>query len=96
MLHHFPLGLFVMEGNSHAEDVVRHVENEGAMSDARESVGHCSSSSQAEALLLSKQNPENAVKCIQDVKTFWWSTYSMCKCLLHLQPHFTLLKAGGF
>jgi hypothetical protein len=160
ILHHFPLGLFVKEGTSHAEDVVRHVENiwhsydidyfnitcivtdteatmvkaarifatqaqerdeqlswhgcidhllnlvtklafsdlnssEGAMSAARELVGHFSSSSQAEALLLSKQNPENAVKCIQDVTTRWWSTYSMCKRLLRLQPYFTLMEAEG-
>jgi hypothetical protein len=27
MLYHFPLGLFVKEGTSHAKDVVRHVEN---------------------------------------------------------------------
>jgi hypothetical protein len=156
----FPPCLFVKEGTSHAEDVVRHVENfwhsydidycnitcivtdteatmvkaarifaaqaqeldeqlswhgcidhllnlvtklaffdlnssEGAMSAARELVGHFSSSSQAEALLHSKQNPENAVKCIQDVTTRWWSTYSMCKRLLRLQPYFTLMEAEG-
>ncbi len=27
MLNHFPLGLFVKEGTSHAKDLVRHVEN---------------------------------------------------------------------
>jgi hypothetical protein len=120
MLYHFPLGLFLKEGTSHAEDVVRHVEHiwtdydieycnitcivtdteatmvkaaiifitnaqeryqqlswhgcidhllnlitklafsdlvssEGAMIAARELVGHFSSSSQAEALLLSSK-----------------------------------------
>jgi hypothetical protein len=45
------------------------VSSEGAMSATRELVGHLSSSSPAEALLLSKQNPENAVKCIQDFTT---------------------------
>jgi hypothetical protein len=63
---------------------------------ARDLVGHFSSSSQAEAvLLLSKQIPGSAVKCIQDVTTHWWSTYSMCECVLWLQPYFSLMQAEG-
>jgi hypothetical protein len=56
--------------------------SEGAMLAARDLVGHFSSSSQAEAILLSKQIPGSAVKCIQDVTMRWWSTYSMCERLL--------------
>ncbi len=56
--------------------------SEGVMLAARDLVGHFSSSSQAEAVLLSKQVPGSAVKCIQDVATCWWSTYSMCELLL--------------
>jgi len=41
----------------------------GAMNAARELVGHFSSSSQAEEILLNKQIPGSAVKCIQDVTT---------------------------
>jgi hypothetical protein len=68
--------------------------SEGAMLAAR-LVGHFSSSSQAEAILLSKQIPGSAVKCIQDVTTCWWSTYSMCERLLRLQPYFSLMEAEG-
>jgi hypothetical protein len=44
-------------------------ESNGAMNKERELVGHFSSSSQAEAILLSKQMPGLGVKCIQDVST---------------------------
>ncbi|MFN9980009.1 MAG: hypothetical protein ACK53Y_08860, partial [bacterium] len=57
--------------------------------------GHFSSSSQAEEILLSNQIPGSAVKCIQDVTTQWWSTYSMWERLLHLQPCFSLMEAEG-
>jgi hypothetical protein len=39
------------------------------MNAAKELVGHFSSSSQAEEILLSKQIPGFAIKCIQDVTT---------------------------
>jgi hypothetical protein len=45
-------------------------ESDGAMNKARELVGHFSSS-QAEEILLSKQIPGAAVKCIQDVTMHW-------------------------
>ncbi len=70
-------------------------ESEGAMNKARELVGHFSSSSQAEEILLSKQIPGSAVKCIQDVTTRWWSTYSMCERLIRLRPYFSLMEAEG-
>jgi hypothetical protein len=70
-------------------------ESDGAMNEARELVGHFSSSSQAEEILLSKQIPGSAVKCIQDVTTRWRSTYSMCECLLRLRPYFSLMEAEG-
>ncbi len=70
-------------------------ESDGAMNAARELVGFFSSSSQAEAILLSKQIPGSEVKCIQDVATRWWSTYSMCERLLRLRPYFSLMEAEG-
>jgi hypothetical protein len=42
---------------------------------ARGLVGHYSSSPQAGEILLNKQIPGSAIKCIQDVTTYWWSTY---------------------
>jgi hypothetical protein len=70
-------------------------ESAGAMKKARELVGHFSSSSQAEEILLSKQIPGAAVKCIQDVTTRWRSTYSMCEQLMRLRPYFSLMEAEG-
>jgi hypothetical protein len=70
-------------------------ESEGAMNKARELVGHFSSSSQAEEILLSKQIPGSAVKCIQDVTTHWWSTHSMCERLICLRLYFSLMEAEG-
>jgi hypothetical protein len=71
-------------------------ESNGAMNKARELVGHFGSSSQAEKeILLSKQIPGSAVKCIQDVTTCWWSTYSVCEQLIHLHPYFSLIEAEG-
>jgi hypothetical protein len=58
-------------------------------------VGHFSGSSLAEQRLLNLQTTTRPEKCIQDVATCWWSTYSMCKCLLHLMPHFALMEAEG-
>jgi hypothetical protein len=49
-----------------------------AMAKARELVGFFSNSSQAEEILLSKQAEGKVVRCIQDVFTCWWLTYSMC------------------
>ncbi len=69
--------------------------SEGVMHAARDLVGYFSSSSQAEAVLLSKQIPGSAVKCIQDVTTRWWSAYSMCERLLRLRPYFSLIEAEG-
>jgi hypothetical protein len=63
------------------------------MNTVRELVGLFSSSSQAEEILLSKKIPGSAVKCIQDVTTRWWFTYSMCERLLHLRPYFSLMEA---
>ncbi len=67
----------------------------GAMAKARELVGFFSSSSQAEEILLSKQAQGNAVKCIQDVCTRWWSTYSMCSHLLCLKQYFYMMQLEG-
>jgi len=67
----------------------------GAMAKARELVGFFSSSSQAEAILLSKQAQGKAVKCIQDVCTRWWSTYSMCSRLLRLKQYFYIMELEG-
>jgi hypothetical protein len=52
---------------------------EGTMVAARALVEHFSSSYQAEQRLLSLQQGGRPVKCIQDVVTHWWSTYSMCE-----------------
>ncbi len=65
------------------------------MNAARELVGFFSSSSQAEAILLSKHLPGSEVKGIQVIATHWWSTYSMCEQLLHLSPYFSLMEAEG-
>jgi hypothetical protein len=70
-------------------------ESDGGMNAARELVGFFSISSQAEEILLSKQMPGSAVKCIQDVTTRWWATYSMCARLLRLKPYFYLMEAEG-
>ncbi len=67
----------------------------GAMAKARELVGFFSSSSQAEAILLSKQAQGKADKCIQDVATRWWSTYSMCSRLVHLKQYFYIMEREG-
>jgi len=67
----------------------------GAMNKARELVGFFSNSSQAEAILLSKQAEGKAVKCIQDVYTHWWSTYSMCSRLLWLRHYFSIMEIEG-
>ena len=52
-------------------------------------------SRQKRFFLLSKQMPGSAVKCIQDVTTRWWLTYSMCARLLRLKPYFYLIEAEG-
>jgi hypothetical protein len=70
--------------------------SEGAMGAARALVGHFSSSSQAEQSLLSLQQGGRPVKCIQDVATCWWSTYSMCEHLLQLKPYFNLMEAESY
>lgn len=72
-----------------------HMHTEGTMAKARDLVGHFSSSSQAEEILLSKQVAGSAVKCIQDVTTRWWSTYSMCERLLRLKPYLNLMEVEG-
>lgn len=70
--------------------------SEGTMAAARALVGHFSSSSQAEQRLLNLQPAgTRAVKCIQDVATRWWSTFSMCERLLRLKPYFALMEAEG-
>ena len=69
--------------------------SEGTMAAARALVYHFSSSSQAEQRLLSLQQTGKPVKCIQDVVTRWWSTYSMCERLLRLKPYFDLMEAEG-
>jgi len=70
--------------------------SEGTMAAARALVGHFSSSSQAEQRLLNLQPAgSRAVKCIQDVATRWWSTFSMCERLLRLKPYFALMEAEG-
>lgn len=62
---------------------------------ARALVGYFSSSSQAEQRLLSLQQTGKPVKCIQDVVTRWWSTYSMCQRLLRLKLYLDLMEAEG-
>ena len=69
--------------------------SEGTMKAARELVGFFKHSSQAEAILLSKQVAGRAVKPIQDVETRWWSTHSMCSRLLKLKPYFDLMEVEG-
>jgi hypothetical protein len=66
--------------------------SEGAMGTL---VGHFSSSSQAKQRLLNLPTTSKTVKCIQDVATHWWSTYSMCEHLLCVKPYFTLMEAEG-
>lgn len=66
------------------------------MSKARDLVGYFSSSSQAESILLRSQAGEKrAVKCIQDVATRWWSTYSMVERLLRLKIYFNVMVQQG-
>jgi hypothetical protein len=69
--------------------------SEGTMVAARALVGYFSSSSQAEQRLLSLQQTGKPVKCIQDVVTRWWSTYSMCQRLLRLKLYLDLMEAEG-
>jgi len=69
--------------------------SEDAMASARALVGHFSSSSQAEQRLLGLQQTSKPVKCIQDVCTRWWSTFSMCERLLRLKLYFDLMQAEG-
>ncbi len=68
-------------------------ETEGTMLAARQLVGHFSSSSQAEAILLNLQRTVRPVKLIQDVSTRWWSTHSMCTRLMRLKPYLALMEA---
>jgi hypothetical protein len=67
--------------------------SEGTMAAARAQVGHFSSSSQAEQRLRSLRQTGKPVKCIQDIVTHWWSTYSVCEHLLRLKPYFNLMEA---
>jgi hypothetical protein len=69
--------------------------SEGTMTAARALVGHFSSSPQAEQRLLNLQPTGRPIKCIQDVSTRWWSTYSMCERLVRLKPYFALMAAEG-
>jgi hypothetical protein len=62
---------------------------------ARDLVGHFRSYSEAKGVLLSKQIPGSAVKCIKDFATCWWSTYSMCEHLFWLQSFLALMEAEG-
>jgi hypothetical protein len=68
-------------------------ESAGAMQAARDIVSFFSSSSQATETLLSLQRTGRPVKCIQDVATRWWSTYSMCHRLIRLRPYLNLMEA---
>ena len=70
-------------------------ESAGAMQAARDLVSFFSSSSQASDTLLSLQRTGRPVKCIQDVATRWWSTYSMCHRLIRLRPYLNLMEAEG-
>jgi hypothetical protein len=65
------------------------------MKAARELVTSFKHSSQAEAILLGKQQAGRAVKPIQDVETRWWSTYSMCSHLKRLRPYLELMELEG-
>lgn len=67
-------------------------DSQNVMTKARALVSHFSHSSQATELLLSKQTSNMQLKCIQDVVTRWWSTYSMCERLLKLKPYIQLLE----
>ncbi len=66
--------------------------SQGTMAKAQDLVGFFSSSSQAEKILLRLQaGPGRAVKCIQDVDTRHWSTYSMIERLLWLKIYFNVM-----
>jgi len=69
--------------------------SEGALKACQSLVNYFNSSSQATKKLLWKQSEGRAVKPIQDVMTRWWSTYSMCDCLLRLKIYFSLLENEG-
>jgi hypothetical protein len=45
--------------------------------------------------LLGKQAQCRAIKPIQDVVTWWWSTYSMLTRLLRLMTYLQLLEEEG-
>ena len=67
------------------------------MAKARKLVGHFKESSQADAILLSKQGGDQsvAVTVIQDIITRWWSTWTMCNRLLRLKPYFAIMVIEG-
>ncbi len=62
------------------------------MKKARHLVEHFSKSNQQLAKLIAQQKNmdtytgKQAVGVVADVVTRWWSTYSMCERLIHLQP----------
>ncbi len=68
------------------------VDDLDTMKKARRLVEHFSKSNQQVAKLIQQQknmdtyNGKKAVGVVIDVVTRWWSTYSMCECLIHLQP----------
>jgi hypothetical protein len=66
-------------------------DSEDTMKCARDLVAYSNSSSQAEQRLLSLQ-VGTSVKCIQDVSTRWWSTFSMCERLLRLKMYFSVME----
>lgn len=72
------------ENTPHSEDV---------MKKCRKHVTHFNESSQANAILLKKQEggAGRPVYCIQDVVTRWWSTYSMGQRLLRLRPYIQIM-----
>jgi hypothetical protein len=66
-------------------------ESEGTMSACRTLINFFNSSTQAVDKQLSKQSIGRAIKPIQDIATRWWSTWSMCDCLIRLKAYLALL-----
>ncbi len=69
--------------------------SEGSMKLCCELVNFFNSSPQAMKKLCSKQVQGRELNPIQHVTTCWWSMYSMCECLIRLQPYLSWLENEG-
>jgi hypothetical protein len=69
----------------------------GTMGACHAIVAYFNSSSQATEKLKEKSKARlgKALTVIQDVCTHWWSTYSMCKRLLHLRVVLAVMNLAG-